>query len=349
MPKINLGTRRLYDAIGFDIDSAGEIHHKVELAIGKTIGIYLGPDPPHGILFIEGCQFAIPGQSRELHAYDKYESSCFLEVSISTPRDISTGQLNLLVQKDKKTVEDLLAEIREDSDKKERLLDVISGVLALRVHRQLVLKPLAEDLFLSGEFEPIRSYEWPAMELLEDIKANLNTSPHIQNYLEGMVNTPKDILLKGGTTLHWLLKAWREQDSISKFLYLFIPLESVLQSVDESLTNSTAELEAIESILKDCDHENKARFGPTLNARFEEFAQRASIPGWELDVKAFKKFNRMRNLLLHAGNKKVRGGLNLEENTRTLEDLVERYVALALLGSPDVYKSRWRPTRGNMA
>jgi len=361
MPIINLGTRRLYDALGVHTGTTGEIHQKVEFAIGKTVTIYLGPNPPHGILSLEGCQYAIPGQnSRILHADIEYNAFCFLEVSISTPHEISTGQMDLLKQKDSKTQEELISEIREDSETTEHLLDAISGVLALRVHRQLVLKPLVENPFLSGEFEPVRSYVGPAMEMLEGINTNLNTSPIIQSFLDGMANTPKDILQKGGATLHWLLKAWRERDAISKFMYLFIPLESVLQSADDSLPNSKAELNAIESIVKACDDINKdsllqflkrarTMFGPTLNARFEEFARQASIPGWELDVKAFKKYNRMRNLLLHAGNKNVRGHINFEQNTRTLEDLVERYVALALLGSREVYKSRWRPARENDA
>jgi len=62
-------------------------------------------------------------------------------------------------------------------------------------------------------------------------------------------------------------------------------------------------------------------------------------------VKAFKKFNRMRNLLLHTGNKRLSTHIDFEQNSRTLEDLVERYVALEIVGNPTVYQSRHRPQR----
>lgn len=92
----------------------------------------------------------------------------------------------------------------------------------------------------------------------------------------------------------------------------------------------------------------RTKFGPRLNTRFENFAKQAGIPGWELDVTAFNKFNRMRNHLVHAGRRNISAHLNIEEQTRTLEDLVERYLGVALLGSHEVYPSRWRPTRTSL-
>lgn len=171
-----------------------------------------------------------------------------------------------------------------------------------------------------------------------------------------MANTSENVLMKGGGVLHWLLKAWRERDHIAKFMYLFIPLEAVLPSADSTQPDSETELDAIESLIKNSDAPNKdkllqfikrtkTKFSPTLNARFEMFARENSIPGWELDVKAFRKFNRMRNLLLHTGNKNLSSHINFEDNLRTLEDLVERYVSLALLGTANVYSSKWRPER----
>lgn len=152
------------------------------------------------------------------------------------------------------------------------------------------------------------------------------------------------------------LRAWRERDPAAKFLYLFIPLEAILPSNNELAAESIMELESLEALVRNSeatDKDNllaflsaaKTKFAPTLSARFEDFARRAAIPGWELDVQAFRKFNRMRNLLLHAGDKKVRSHINFEDNSRTLEDLVERYVSVALLGTPDVYQTRHRPKR----
>ncbi len=87
------------------------------------------------------------------------------------------------------------------------------------------------------------------------------------------------------------------------------------------------------------------KYGPNLNARFEEFSRKSGIPGWEKDVEVFRKFNRMRNLLVHAGRKNISTHINIAEETRTLEDLVERYLCVAFLGGHEVYHSRWRPAR----
>lgn len=361
MPIATLGVRRLYDALGVGTSSVGEILHKVTLKAGKTVSVYLGPKPPLGIVSLESSQYGIPGRNSLIFKTNsEYDAPTFLEITIGVPREITPQQMELLKKGDKVTREALLKEANDHFESAEHLLDAISGVLGLRVHRQLVLKLLAENCFIFGEFEPVSSFVSPAVEMLESIESNANTGPHLQHFLEGMTGTPEDSLLKSGAVLHWLLRAWRERDAVSKFMYLFVPLEAILQSSTELVADSKADLESLEAIVKSSNAHNKEallgfidrakiKFGPTLNTRFEEFARRAAIPGWELDVKAFKKFNRMRNLLLHAGDKNVRSHINFEENTRTLEDLVERYISVALLGISDVYQSRWRPQRETIA
>lgn len=350
-----LGTRRLYDALGIEIVSSTEILEKVELDIGWTVTLYLGKNPPLGILSMEGSQYGIPGQqSVILQTNNNYKASCFLEISVTFPREITTQQLELLKKQDKETRESLLKEAKRHPDLMEHLLDAVSGILGLRIHKQLVLKPLIENEFLSGGPEPVSSYTGPVMEMLEGLELNSNAGSHLGNLLQGLKNTPEDALRNGGAVLHWLLKAWRERDPISKFMYLFIPLEAILQSTQELGEESKKNLDSLTSLVRNSEVENKklllqflesarSKFGPTLNWRFEEFAKNAAIPGWEIDVKAFKKYNRMRNLLLHAGDKNIHSHIDFNENTRTLEDLVERYVSIALLGNPDVYRSKWRP------
>ncbi|MEK9140395.1 MAG: hypothetical protein AAB308_05015 [Nitrospirota bacterium] len=357
MPIATLGVRRLYDALGVGTSFVGEIFHKVTLKAGRTVSVYIGPKPPLGIVSLESNQYVIPGrESLMLKTNSKYDAPSFLEITIGVPREITLQTIELLRQEDKVTQEALLKEADDHLESAEHLLDVISGILGLRVHRQLVLKPLVENCFIAGEFEPVSSFVGPAVEMLEGIESNANTGPHLKRLLEGITSVPEDSLLKGGSVLHWLLRAWRERDAVSKFMYLFVPLEAILQSITELEVDSKANLESLEAMVKSSNVHNreallgfldraKTKFGPTLNARFEEFAYRAAIPGWELDVKAFKKFNRMRNLLLHAGDKNVRSHINFEENSRTLEDLVERYVSVVLLRTPDVYQSRWRPQR----
>ncbi len=355
MSHITLGSRRLYDALGIETTTAGEINLAVTTEEGREIYFYLGPNPPHGKQLVEGCQYSIPGRaSWILNANDKYDSPCFLEISIASRHEISDEKLSLLKSNDKGAKGELIQEAGKQS---EHLLDAISGIVALLVHRQLVLKPLAETIFLTGDhIEPTASITGPIMELLEGIKTNQKTEPFIKNVLESTANQSYDALKKIGETMHWLLKAWRERDGVSKFVYLFIPLESVLQSGTSSKTDTQSEFEALEELVKNSDSSQKSsllmflerartKFNPTLNTRFEEFARQASLPGWELDVQAFKKFNRMRNLLLHTGDRNLSELINFEEATRTLEDLVERYVSFALFGSAVVYSSKWRPSR----
>lgn len=357
MHTATLGSRRLYDALGVEMGTAGEVRHNIHLESGKVISVYLGPKPPMGVVSIEGSQFGVPGRKPIIFsANSEYEAPAFLEITVGVPKTITTKQFDLLRANDKCAREELLREAGRNAEASEHLLDAVSGVLGLLVHRQFVLKPLVESCFIAGNFEPVSTFAGPAVEMLEEITTNTNTGPHLRQLLDGMTSTPEDALRKGGATLHWLLRAWRERDAVSKFMYLFVPLEAVLQSDLELAAESKIELGALEDLVNSSNVSNKdallaflartkTKFGPTLAARFEDFARRAAIPGWEVDVRAFKKFNRMRNLLLHAGDKRVRSHINLEENTRTLEDLVERYVSIALLGTSNVYQSRWRPVR----
>jgi hypothetical protein len=155
----------------------------------------------------------------------------------------------------------------------------------------------------------------------------------------------------------WLLRAWRERDHIAKFLYLFIPLECILGSSDEIDKETVKSIGSLKNLVATSENAGKkdllilldkieSRFAPTLNSRFEVLAQAKTIDGWKADVKAFKKFNRTRNLLLHAGKADVQSHLNIDQEVRTLEDLVERYVAVYVFGNPSVYISKWRPLRG---
>jgi hypothetical protein len=88
---------------------------------------------------------------------------------------------------------------------------------------------------------------------------------------------------------------------------------------------------------------------PSLVSRFEEMARAAQIEGWETDVVAFRRFNSIRNKLLHRGEQRVQLvislGEELQEETHELEDIAERYLSWSLFRDGLVYQSRWRPQR----
>ena len=72
------------------------------------------------------------------------------------------------------------------------------------------------------------------------------------------------------------------------------------------------------------------------------------MPGWEQDVTAFRKFNRIRNSLMHQGEPGVQLVVSVsDEEVRQLEDLTERYVSYKLFGDGVVYSTRWRSVRSS--
>jgi hypothetical protein len=82
-----------------------------------------------------------------------------------------------------------------------------------------------------------------------------------------------------------------------------------------------------------------------LGRRFEALASHWRIPGWRSDIEAFLRFKRMRDFLLHRGDTEISHRLTLGDEVRSLSDLVERYVSLAIFGHAQVYESRWRVER----
>ncbi|MBF4988637.1 hypothetical protein [Methylophilus sp. 14] len=301
--------------------------------------------------------YLIPGHKVDILKTDSdYKADCFCEISVTWQRNLNAEEEKLVAIADNTFYHQILAEARESFSEPENILDTTAGALGLAIHRQLVLKPLIEHLFFTGGPQPVSSFHGPTWERLDNIGLSEDGKSTVSNLLGSIGQAPEKASTKAGAVLHWLLKAWRERDHITKFMYLFIPLEAVIQSTPELAAEAVRELNAIKEIVEQSESKEKielihfiertkTKFNPTLNARFEELAKKHSLPGWELDVEAFKKFNRMRNLLLHKGNRRLSTHIDFEHNTRTLEDLVERYVALEIVGTPTVYQSNHRPHR----
>ena len=82
---------------------------------------------------------------------------------------------------------------------------------------------------------------------------------------------------------------------------------------------------------------------PSLSEKFVHIAAEANLPDWKEDVEAFKKFNLIRNGLIHQGKQKVSFHIAVgevsEQRVAELEDLVERYVNWHLFGESKIYQS----------
>jgi len=354
-----IGLRRLYDALACGIQGMPEVHHNFPILGNGSVSFYIGPKPPMGIVAFEPSDpYCVPGKnSKSMQTIPNYKSACLMEIAVSffvsVTEEVSLG----LAKQEEKAQNFLLNEIEKNKPAYTKMLDTICGLVGLKFHRQFILKPLVENSFIASGPVPIRIFTSDSMEVLEPVALTQFGLDSLKSYLELFCRLDDQGLTDVSRVFQWLLRAWRERDHVAKFLYLFIPLECILASsdeIDEETIKSIGLLKKLVATSEDGGKKDllilldriESRFAPTLNSRFEALAQAEKIEGWKADIKAFKKFNRTRNLLLHAGKADVQSHLNIDQEVRTLEDLVERYVAVSVFGNPSVYTSKWRPLRG---
>ncbi|MCX5830594.1 MAG: hypothetical protein NT140_01650 [Deltaproteobacteria bacterium] len=338
-----------------------EVQHSFPITGNGEMSFYIGPKPPMGIVAFEPSDpYCIPGKKTNmLKTIPDYKSNCFMEIavslSISVTEEVSLG----LAKQEKKATDYLLNEVEKEKPTYTKVLDTICGLVGLRFHRQFILKPLVENSFIGSVPVPVSNFVGDFAEVLEPVTLTQFGLDSLKSHLELFCRLDEKGRTDVSRVFQWLLRAWRERDHVAKFLYLFIPLECILGSSDEIDEETKKSINSLRNLVATSDDVEKndllilldrieSRFAPTLISRFEAFAQTEKIEGWEADIKAFKKYNRTRNLLLHAGKANVQSHLNIDQEARTLEDLVERYVAVYVFGNSGVYASKWRPVRGNL-
>jgi hypothetical protein len=186
-----VGIRRLFDALGCSVENGQEICVSDLLSGGKQARLYIGPNPPLGILALESEQYGIPGrETKLLHADNKYKSDCYLEISITFEYEADEALSRGIQNKDQGAREALLQIAKERSPLFEKLLDAISGIIGLKLHRQLVLKQLVENVFISSGPEPVSSFTGPFVEMLEPIKLTVPAQSLLSSYLAALKSTP---------------------------------------------------------------------------------------------------------------------------------------------------------------
>src|SRR6516225_7220383 len=103
-----------------------------------------------------------------------------------------------------------------------------------------------------------------------------------------------------GGLFYWLLKAWKEPDPIARFVYLFIPLEALIDPAQD-VTRAVLSLRRIAEIVEASQADDRAelvrfltcieaKFGPALLDRFSEMARRLQPERADVDLTAFKGF-----------------------------------------------------------
>jgi len=356
-----IGYRYLFDSKGCSLSNRKELLTTLNVSGKYNATIYFGAKPRHGIHIVSGCsRYFIPGTPCALGTSEirsEVDSSSeygpfFLEVEVSTEADDvssdgGTPGNHLLRQ----------AETRRDEFR--NVIHFIAGIIGLRFHRQLVLEPLNRNALAWEGALVHRGYAHPAIENLEAIPLNERCTEYLEALGGQFASLPIDWLKRYGTVFHWLLRAWHERDNAYTFIDLFVSLESLLNVVSDTRMSDEDKRHAkcIRTLIEKhaCEGtedlqrffaKSVQRLRPTLDETFNDLAMAAKLQGWEADVEAFRKFKRMRNILVHAGDEGVQQELVVgDAEVRTLSDLVERYVNHVLFRDDNLYRSRWRPRR----
>ena len=323
MAKEWIGYRRLYDSVAC-LPQDGK---------GFTVSYTLAE---HDVVcrFSRQPQFPIVAQTP--YRYHVAGDAFSAEFSFVEPKDTAyAGHLFTEIicwrQFDVNSSEDIASNLADATSKKQfhAIAEFAAGVIGLVLHRQLISEPL-DDNYVSGRYTKpyIAQFSVPARATVQNVSFSLETilgidSPIAQSKL---LNKP---------VMTWLAKAWTEQDIMLKFLALFIPIEVLLKHKPPSPAEPDALSEQIRQIILKHGGENKedlitffnGRLSPPLNDRFRTIAVEARLPDYEADISNFKRFNSMRNKLLHEGRKLTVA----PSEAAQLQEIAERYAFWFLL------------------
>ena len=229
----------------------------------------------------------------------------FLEIEVSTKADTVTSDNDTIRNQ-------LLKQATTRSDEFINVIYLVAGIIGLRFHRQFILEPFNKNPLAWEGDAPFRSYASPVLETLEPISLNDNGFKQLEALKKPLASLSIETIQEYSLIFHWLLRAWQERDNLNTFIALFIPLESLLSNLTDSKMSTEDKRQAKSirtSIKKHAGKQSKdllsffeklvQRKKVTLNEKFTELAETVKLPGWKADIEAFRRFNRMRNVLLH--------------------------------------------------
>jgi hypothetical protein len=363
MKIVRVGLGRLFNADGFSLLGRDEILLPFPLGSIEVLA-YIGRNPRH----IIGTFTIGPRQSQDPKAKDsvsreyiipspeKFPADFYVELVAVQAIEVDDALGAAFHSGDMGARQDVLRKADERRPSLTAALDCVAGILGLRLHKILVTTSITEQLYtyrdnstsytlsMSLPVTVTESYELDVSD--EDLAAIRNRIPKLKRAW------PPE---KAAEIFAWLLRAWAAEDSVLEFVSLFIPLELIIPNLPSPERNAweqqrTALLDLIGKKSRSQELRELRHFvakiqvpPPSLASRFENWAGRAALPGWREDVAAFRKFQRMRNSLVHAGEKPLKSRIAVGENdVRTLEDIAERYISLALFGDANIYESRKR-------
>lgn len=344
-----IGLRRLYDSRACDVDQHDEILLEFSIDKERHGQLYLGRKPKFGIWIEDGPTDRFMSGDMKLLMSGKftidptgtlYEGRFFTEIACFVDVEVDDETSKLFHAKEQTGHQELLKLVEERRTLLREGLDLVAGILGMRAHPQFVTIPILENaVAIRGIDSFAHDFASTSVRVLRDLSLNEGGQANIEAILTGLASTSDEAKRAASRSSYWLLRAWSEFDDVSEFLSLFIPIELALQSVEPAQSEERenhikrirdlikshggSDREQLDSVLDSLTQNDR----PSLAERFRSMAQEAALQGWEGDVKAFKRFNRMRNDLLHRGDSSVRllTGVQ-EEDVRRLEHLTARYV-----------------------
>jgi len=364
-----VGYRRLYDAIDCSILGRDEIRVAFPFEDVFQIEIYIGSAPRFGIKTEDNYEYYVHrGVQNNMNisyhpdvTQSSYPRRFFTEITCFQDIEVGEALSEAFHRQDLKARDEVLSLAEQNGDTYRSIVDLISGTIGLRFHRQLVMKLLNENFVaLRDASFAIFVFSTP-VELLDNVQMSIQGIEQIEQFSSLLPKNGAENELAEqwrGVILGWLMRAWAEQDIISKFNALFTALEMLLKGVKGELSKEKqGYAEAIRELI--IAHGSKkqeellaffdtlvSNQNPSLMSRFELLAKRADMPTRKTDIEAFRHFKNMRNRLVHQGKNNIQIAVANptigDDELYAFEDIVERYISYFLFGNWQIYQSHWR-------
>ena len=255
MPRVRLGFRRLYDAIGCSLAEGTEARASYSIGDGLSAEVYLGPRPRFGIAVTRSDKYFVLGEvgTNLLHAEfqsdaskSDYPRKFFAEVFCWKEVEVSDELYGPFQSNTPGAVQEVLRQARNLEDSFRQAVNLIAGAIGLRLHRQFALLMVNENLVAireNGDFT--HEMVGAGVEVLESVSLTAVGVEAIQALGTALGTCCASSLSRASTVLWWLMRAWAEHEPVSKFLAFFTPLEMVLEGyggrqpeTDESIEKS---------------------------------------------------------------------------------------------------------------
>lgn len=353
-----VGFRRLYRATGIQLPGES-LHFSTKSTDGFVIEFYLGPRPPYGrwtrgpLEFLSKDGPIRMGINFKPLAEGFKDVKNYLDLAVVRSNDLAPEWSAAFLAKDDTAATQISESLQRDRRRFAEVLDLVVGAVCLRFHCQLAMEELGEEpLMIRGPLDFGHSFAGSTIRVCDDLQFSAGAGDSVGNFVSEILNADSGSRKRGCEALSWMIRAWHARDSVLAFLSHFVVLEMMVEgeTVDATQSMATAADSLRDVVIQSNNPELMvqlnafiASWRPALAARFESLVKRCGAASAQQDLEAFKKFNKMRNDLLHRGNQMVRSTVTLStQDVQSLEDLVERYLAFTLFGNMELaYQSRF--------